>query len=85
MQGHPPALRPVKWLLLVLLAILSVLPARAPAEDLNTIDSFRLVDDMAVVIFVENPGNYYLLQYSDDLAHCFRPENGGFQNLVMLI
>lgn len=69
MPGHPPALRPVKWLLLVLLAILSVLPARAPAEDLNTIDSFRLVNDMAVVTFAEDPGKYYLLQYSDDLTH----------------
>ena len=29
------ALRPVKWLSLVLLAILVLLPARAPAEDLK--------------------------------------------------
>lgn len=39
------------------------------AVDLNTIGSFQIVDGVAIVEFREDPGKYYLLEYSEDLVH----------------
>ena len=46
------------WLCLLCLAFLTALPQRAAAQNLNIIDSFRLVGDGAIVTFVEDPGTY---------------------------
>ncbi len=39
----------------------------ASAVPLNTIQNFQLINGMAVVEFAEDPGAYYLLQFSHDL------------------
>lgn len=40
----------------------------AAAAQLNTIQNFQLIDGVAVVEFAEDPGAYYLLQFSHDLV-----------------
>lgn len=39
------------------------------AADHNTIGSFRIENGMAIVEYADDPGSYYLLQYSEDMIH----------------
>jgi hypothetical protein len=53
-----------------LLSALSLLSAVAsPATSLNTIDSFHVENGRAIVEFADDPGKYYLLEYSEDLKN----------------
>lgn len=59
--------------MLVALAIGVLLPLSATrAAPLNTIQSLSVIDGVAVVEFAEDPGSYYLLQFSPDLIQ-WRP------------
>ena len=53
----------------VLACLLFGFVGHATATQLNTITSFHLINGMAVVEFAEDPGSYYLLQFSPDLIH----------------
>lgn len=53
----------------LLLAVFIIgLSSAAHALDLNTIGSFRVENGMAIVEFADDPGKYYLLEYSEDLT-----------------
>jgi hypothetical protein len=43
--------------------------APLPALDINTIGSLRIEDGKAIVEFANDPGNYFLLEYSEDLTN----------------
>jgi hypothetical protein len=53
---------------LLLLFLLTAVVAASAATTLNTITGVRVVNGMVVVQFDQDPGSYYLLQHSDDLA-----------------
>lgn len=54
---------------LLSLACASLLTTQLAAVDLNTIGSFRIEDGLAIVEFADDPGKYYLLEYSEDLKN----------------
>lgn len=62
-----PAVRTSQLSLALIGTVLLSIPAAA--LDLNTIGSLRIENGRAIVEFANDPGKYYLLEYSDDLRN----------------
>jgi len=58
----------MKRLTSLLVFLSAALPASAQIAR-NTIGSFRVENGQAIVEYADDPGTYYLLQYSEDMSH----------------